>query len=94
MVNAGVSTRAGCDHAGSYRYIGELALRFTPDGHLKKVLPSSRIHRVASTSHAEGVADDSKCLAEILTPLKKGWLPLQNGKSPARILPLKDAQLR
>ena len=58
--------------AGSYRYIGELALRFTPDGHLKQVLPSSRIHRVASTSHAEGVADDSKCLAEILTPLKEG----------------------
>ena len=58
--------------AGSYRYIGELALRFTPDGHLKKVLPSSRIHRVASTSHAEGVADDSKCLAEILTPLEEG----------------------
>jgi len=58
--------------AGSYRYIGELALRFTPDGHLKQVLPRSRIHRVASKSHAEGVEDDPKFLTEILTPLTEG----------------------
>ena len=58
--------------AGSYRYIGELALRFTPEGNLKQVLPSSRIHRIASTAHAGGVEDDAECLTEIMTPLTEG----------------------